>query len=245
MAGSDVAAREDGPDVPGTSVYVWGADRSAVNRAAQELVRRLGPRHVWLEAGDPANEGARSRRSASGGQTLAPRELVPSSSISDSELRSSLRPGDGRAVAAEERQFRALPEAVRAATVELRGRPGPRVLVIANADRLSPFDPDRRGLYGALVDYFTGLGITLIVTVTGHPLPDRSQFEYSVTPVASLPERYRSGIAVCQWGDCEDCLIKLHFPDRELACLGEISAAGPRASPEEKWKSGVAAHGTL
>ena len=241
MAGTDIAAREDGPDVPGTSVYVWGADRDAVNRAAQELVGRLGPNHVWLEAGDSATEGARSRNSASGVRTFAPRELVPSSSVSDSELRSYLRAGDGWAAAAEVRQFRALPEAVRAAAVELRGRRGPRVLVIANADRLSAFDPDRRGFYGALVEYFTGLGITLIVTVTGHPLSDRSQFEYSVTPMASLPERYRSGIAVCQWGDCEDCLIKLHFPNRELACLGEVSATGQRVPPAEKWKSGATA----
>jgi hypothetical protein len=225
-----------------TSVYLWGGDRGQLNATARVLARRLDPEYHWVEALEPVVArydgpvGPRFEVKA-GAQDLAVRPGVTSE-----RLWAYLRPrGQHRAVE-ELRDFLRLPDPLQSAVVSLLDskRSGPRVLVFANIDLVSALDRASRAFVGRMIEFLNSHDITLLVTAAGRPLLERVDFEYSLTLADSLPERFRTGAAVCQWGDCDTCLVR-RFPRDELVCilsLAQTLGLGPAAGP----LVGVASH---
>jgi hypothetical protein len=228
---------------PITSIYVWGSERATVNRAARRVARRLDPEFVWLEA-DAARGPPRSDSDGHPAESFAPRELLPRPGVPEEVLWTYLRPWGQRCRARELQDFLRMPEPVQCATASLLEREGTRVLVVANVDLLGSYDPDRRGFYGQFVEFLNSRGITLVVTSAARPQRERLEFEYSVTTPAELPERYRTTAPLCQWGDCNNCLVRSFFSEGELACSGQLAlqAFRTRAVEEGAQMPGFASH---
>ncbi len=223
---TDVALSDLGwtPGSVVTSVYLWGDDRPKVNAAARLLAGRLDPRFRWVEAGEEIDsEADLPTPTGSGPLVCSPRELVPRRGIRPEAVWRVLRPNGQRAAGLELLQFLRLPDPLQVAVSALLGQEGPRVLVVANIDRIEPFDRAHRGMFGQFLELLNRREITLIATTTGRPLLERIEFQYSVTIPTSLPRSVGATAAICQWGDCDSCFVQRFFSDNELVCISRLA----------------------
>lgn len=218
-----------------TSIYLWGSDRARLNATARILAARLDPEFHWVEAIPPDGAETGEPNAPSFSLAVGPKELVPSQGVSSERLWTYLKPRGQRRAAEDLQDFLRMPEPIQRAVASLleSKRSGPSVLVMANMDLVSPFDSDHPKFVGRFIEFLNSHDITLLVTATGRPLSERIEFEYSFTTSELLPERFRTDAAVCQWGDCTSCIVRL-FPQGELVCISRLASdparVGPRAS---------------
>jgi len=231
------------PPSPATSVYLWGPDRPRLNGTARRLAARLDPRFHWVEASGPDAEPTNVTAPAELSVVCDPRDLVPAPAVPAEMLWTQLRPRGQRRAVEELRDFLRIPEPIQAAVASLLGPAGraPRLLVLANVDRIAAFDHERPKFVGDFIEFLNSHAISLLVTSTGRPLLERIDFEYSLTTTDSLPEGFRAGGAVCQWGNCLDCLARC-FPASELVCLARLTNGPLSTSGRGSSLAGFASH---
>ena len=225
---------------PVTSVYLWGRERRLVNSAARVLALQLDPRFRWVTAADGPFAGDPETDPVPGEEDSLvhpARDLVPKGGVAPELLWSYLRPNGQRQYGHALNEFLRLPDPIQEAVGALLSREPPRVLVLANEDRVEVYDRAHQGLFGQFIEWLNSHEITLVVTSTGPPLLERIDFEYSITVPPDLPQGVRSALAVCQWGDCTNCIVKQFFPGGELQCAARAAATAREEEPPEPVES--------
>lgn len=197
-----------------TSLFFWGSDRIVLNQLAFHAARGADPDFVWLEirsASDP-----RPRGDPAGSGLIPPTNLV--------EVKAELlRPRLGRRTGALAKILDLDPRGglVREILPYLQfprflanvlggmlpvGRP--RVLAVANSDRISEFYPARRGLVRRFVRTIQRLDISLVVSYCGPPRRDFGAWDHlfelssaseSPTPAAAASLTCRRGAPSPAW----------------------------------------------
>lgn len=206
------------PEIPITSLYVWGEDRRSVNFAARLVCGGIDPQFRWVEAAPEPGEELEPSASSAPGLSRPPRDLLPSGGVRPELLWSFLRSNGQRGAGFDVSEFLRLPDPVQAAVGALLSRSPPRVLAVANVDILAEFDPAGSGFYGQFIEWLNSHEITLLVTSTGKPYLERIDFEYSVhVPLRDGREPLPS-VGFCQWGDCTNCLFRDRWTTDELRC---------------------------
>jgi len=216
---------------PVTSIYLWGRDRSHLNTTARVLAARLDPKFSWIEAIPPETSRGEEASAERFTLTCGPGELTPMPGVSPERLWAYLKPRGQRRAAAELEEFLRMPEPIQRAISSLLSseRSGPRLLVIANVDLVSAVDLGRPRFVSGFIEFLNSHDISILVTATGRPQLERIEFEYSFTTSESLPQRFRTDAAVCQWGDCDACIVRL-FPEGELVCISRL-VEDPTSNP--------------
>ncbi len=227
------------PTSPATSIYLWGSDRGRLNAAARKIARRLDPGYAWVEvdSGIPAEYGGATPAAVSVKDVL-PRP-APSATLFWSYLRSR---GQQRATD-DLREFLAMPDPIQSAvaTLLVPEAERPRLLVIANADRVCSAQPRGPWILRPYIEFLASHEISVMVTFAGRPCHHRAEYEYSLTTSDSLPEKFRSDAAVCQWGDCATCLVRLCAPN-ELVCSSKLWATQTTGPTAPDRRVGFASH---
>jgi hypothetical protein len=228
---------------PVTSMYVWGPNRSRVNAAARVVAERLDPGYQWLEVRVPEEPASEAAAGVAPHPVFEAEDLLPGRGVSAEWLWSYLKPQGQHRAASELEEFLRMPEAIQEAVRTLLDPAvaRPRVLVVANADLVCRLDPKRKGVMAPFIEFLNSREISFVVTATGCPCRDRAAFEYSVTISESLPEQFRTTAAVCQWGDCDACLVP-RFSREELVCSSRLWENLRRGSAKGACPVGWASH---
>ena len=185
-----------------TSLYAWGTDRSRLTRAVRAVAARIDPHFEWVEALGSPDVVSRPRS-----VSLDDRPRPTSRDL-------------GRCTTMAE------PALLPAPIARLLGRPAPRVLVVANVDRLETAESAGPTGVGSLVEPLNWLGITRLATHHGRPAADRIDFAYSLAETSTLPRLASKGSAlVCQWGSCDRCVVRERLGHGLVGCVGSILAA--------------------
>jgi hypothetical protein len=226
-----------------TSIYLWGSDRRRLNATARILAVRLDPEFHWVEAVETESDPVEGPIVPKFAVMCGPKELAPSSGISTERLWSYLKPRGQRRAGEELQDFLRMPEPIQRAVASMleSRKPGPRVLVLANLDLVSAIEDARPRFVGHFIEFLNSHDISLLVTATGRPLLERIEFEYSFTTSEALPERFRTDAAVCQWGDCSSCIVRL-FPQGELVCLSGLAKDPTFATTSGPGSPRIASH---
>jgi hypothetical protein len=189
---------------PATSIFLWGPDRRLLNQLVFHFSRQADPEFVWLEIKDPVGAPARGEPSAS--ELLRrdhlliaaqPPELRPETPVADPNAWSIVNAREPTHEIAKLKDFLTLPRAVQ----ELVGRTmvgsTPKILAVANSDRIATFYPETR-VVGSLVRLIEGLEISLFVSYCGGPRPDRFVFQrvFRVEPAPTPAEPF--GTLFCE-----------------------------------------------
>ena len=209
-----------------TSIYVWGSDRAEVNSAARRVAARLDRNYAWVQAAAPAEESFPEFPSGVKGRILPGTQLLPPPALSEERLWSYVRPSGPRQSGRDLLEFLRMSDPLQEAVAELLERPAPRVLALGNWDLLPDLPGQERRSWAGLIRFLKHNEISLIASAAGRPLPERIDFDYSIATPELLPSTVRGIAAVCQWGDCHDCVVNRFFPQDEVVCINRL-AAGP------------------
>lgn len=212
--------------LPGaTSIYVWGNERGTVNWTARRVAARLDRDYLWVQASDPVEECVPAGPVGRPGRSFPVPDLLPRPTVSAKRLRSYLKLTEGpddleRDLLAFFRMADPLQEAV----TDLLGRPLPRVLALGNLDLLPALAASHRSPWGGTFDFLRRHDVTLVASAIGAPRPERIDFEYSIATPEVLPRAVRGIAAVCQWGNCDDCVVNRLFPADEVLCIHRLAS---------------------
>lgn len=214
---------------PPTSLYVWGSDRDRLNQTARTLAGTIDPDFEWLEAVE-AHGPSHGPRATPVDPRAGPGPAASAGDVpeGDSKATDAGSQGSRGRVAGRLRELprvRPQPGLLPRPVARLLAHPPPRVLVVGNSDRLGRPEVGNPAGLGPLVDPLNWMGITLFATHQGRPDVERVGFEYSLAEVSALPRPAPKGLAlVCQWGNCEHCLVRERFGPFRVACFGSVLA---------------------
>ena len=216
-----------------TSVYVWGNEREEVNRVARRVAARIDPNYLWLRIADgatedPAGPGARTAE-------LPPPafEFAARPKVSEERLWSYLKARGQREPGRELLEFVQWPEVLQESFASLVARDPPRVLALGNSDLIpAPTNGERARIAARYIEFLNRHDVTLLVGHVGRPGPERIEFEYSIAAPGVLPNAVRGVGAVCQWGECSDCIVNRVFPPEEVVCISRL-ASGRSKHPDD------------
>jgi hypothetical protein len=172
-----------------TSIVVWGADRTEVNRVALAVARGLAPEYYWVDIQGPGPRRAELEPRPGGAEAaatpVAPEALAPNHTLGNARHWTLVVEPTGSPEAEELATHARLPDLLRR-LIEQRG-PGapPATLLLSNvdlgADRFYPSEPGtfRRGL-GAL----HRADVSVVATLGRAPRPNMEDFahEFRVDP---------------------------------------------------------------
>ena len=190
---------------PATSIFLWGEDRRLLNQLVFHFSRLVDPEFIWLEIQGAERGPARGEPSAS--ELLRrdhlliaaqPEQLRPETPVRDPNAWSIVNAGEPAREIGKLRDFLTLPRAVQ----ELVGRTvsgaTPKILAVANSDRIAGFYPAETKVVGSLVRLIEGLDISLLVSYCGGPGPDRFVFQrvFRVDPAPTPDEPF--GTLFCE-----------------------------------------------
>ncbi len=180
-----------------TSFFFWGEERTLVNQLVFHVARLSDPEFVWIEIRSASEPRPLGDPGAS--KLIAPERLV------------EVRPGDLRARAESDpglvakvatldgggrllrdlAPFVQLPHLVSTLVGHLVPSDTPRVVAVANADRISAIYPEGRGLVRRLLRALRHLNITLVVGYAGPGRRDTNAWDHvfrvNVDPSARGP----------------------------------------------------------
>jgi hypothetical protein len=220
----------EAPRAPGsaTSVYVWGEFRDEVNRLASRAAGRIDPSFAWVEVSDPESGGF-SLSAAERAITAPTPAFAPPPEVSADRMRTYLGQ-DGEPRAAQELQsFLRMSEPIQQAIGGLLERDSPRVLVVANLERLREFFCAEEAGPHPFIAWLNDREITLVASSTGGPLREGVHFDYLVTqPGATRTVPRPPVVAICQRGDANASFLQRVFRPHEIVCLSGLS---PSAQP--------------
>jgi hypothetical protein len=212
---------------PVTSFYVWGPTRGEVNRLALRIAQGLDSRFAWVEVSDGATVGV-SDDVPAGGIGAPTHAFRPPAGVSPDRMWTYLRP-NGQHRAAEELQgFLKMSEPIQQAIGQLLERDGPRVLVVANLERLQELFCSEVAGPHPFIEWLNAHEITLVASSTGEPLREGVHFDYLVTqPDATRAVARPPVIAICQQGDRNPSFVEEIFHPNEVVCLSGLSPSRP------------------
>lgn len=211
-----------------TSVYVWGHERSEVNSTARRVAARLDRNYEWVEALAPSEGTSASVPRGGPGLSLHRTELTPRPAVSEERLWSYVKPEGSGHFGRDLLEFLRMSDPLQEAVAGLLERPAPRVLALGNWDLLPDLPGADRRSWSGLIQFLKHNEVTLVAGAAGRALPERIDFEYSLATPDALPRSVRSIAAVCQWGDCRDCVVNRFFPTDEVICINRLTTGPPR-----------------
>jgi hypothetical protein len=220
MDGLGLLPVSPGAEAPATSIYLWGEGRRDVNYVARIVGRQVDPQFRWVEAAPAASTDEDALAAVGSASSPPAKHPVPDGAVRPELLWSFLLPHSQQLPGFDVNEFFHLPEPVQVAVGALLSRAPPRAVVVANVDVLEEFKAGELE-YGRFVEWLNSHEITLIVTAVGEPMLERIGFEYSVMVPSALGEGLRPYLAVCQWGDCTNCLFKQLSLEREVRCSSQ------------------------
>ena len=209
-----------------TSLYVWGQDRDEVNRLASRGAEALDPRFAWVQVSDPRAEESPTNTS---GNTISAsaREFAPPSGVSEQRMWTYLQPNGQHHDGQELDRFVRMSVPIQHAIEYLLQRGRPRVLVVANLERLQGIFCKDDAVPHPFVEWLNSHEITLVATSTGPPLHEGFFFDYSINQPDALPNLVRPPIvAIRQRGDEDTSFLQRIFSPHDL-----VSVDGPSSAP--------------
>lgn len=221
-----------------TSVYVWGSNRAEVNRTARRVAARLDPNYAWVQAEVASDEMASPPRALS----IPGPELVPRPAVAEQRLWTYLKAKGQQHVGRDLLDFVRLPEPLQVEVAGLLDRAAPRVLAFGNVDLVPASPGSERCVNGRLIEFLNSHEITLVVSAVGKPLPERIDFDYSIATPEVLPRAARGVSAVCQWGDCHDCIVQRILPPEEVVCVAQLVSWRSTEPSADVRRGGFASH---
>ncbi len=228
--------------IPVTSIYVWGEARAPTNGIARRVAERLDPKFTWVEAESSLELSAPTRAGSDHGTFVSPGSLSSESPVSEERFWSYLRPKGQHAVGRDVLEFVRMPDVLQTAILSLLEREPPRVLVLASLDRLLGGGMGAASRLGRYIEFLNAREVTLVAASTGRPGPERIDFDYSLTLPESLPADVRPLTAVCQWGECDRCVVENVFSPAEIVCIARLEPKRPVALGNGRWPAGFASH---
>ncbi len=207
-------ATDDPPSGSVTSIFLWGDDRPSVNYDARALARELDPQFRWVEV---STEEYGKHVTAEGFDSFLPSEFDPEAGR-EVLLWTYLIP-DRRRRRFDMNRFLQLPEPIQLAIGSMLSREPPRLLAVANVDRLGAYDPAGTGFYAEFIDWLNDHEITLMVTSVGGPQLERIDFEYSVQAPPPDSSGRNPALGICHWGDCSNCIFRELYESGRMRCL--------------------------
>ena len=190
---------------PATSVLLWGEDRRLLNQLVFHFSRLADPEFIWLEiqgagAGPVRGEPSATELLRRDHLLIAaqPEELRPEAPVRDPNAWSIVNAGEPAREIGKLRDFLTLPRAVQ----ELVGRTvsgaTPKILAVANSDRIAGFYPSETQVVGSLVRLIEGLDISLLVSYCGGPGADRFVFHRVFRVEAAPTPMEPFGTLICE-----------------------------------------------
>ena len=225
-----------------TSIYVWGASRSPTDEFARQVARRIDPRYAWIGTERPAEPSAHGLPGEAREVLVPPGPLSPVPPISEERFWSYLRAKGQRAVGRDVLEFVRMPDVLQTAILSLLEREPPRVLLLANLDRLLAGGPGAATLVGRYIEFLNAREVTLVAASAGRPGPERIDFDYSLTLPESVPADVRPPTAVCQWGECDRCVVENVFSPSEILCISRLEPRRSQSLGNGRWTTGFASH---
>lgn len=225
FGGVPPAARDPSEIV--TSLYLWGRDRDEVNRLASRAAEGLDAKFAWVQVSDSRVE--ESSTTTAGSAISAPAgEFAPASGISEQRMWTYLQPNGQRRDAQDLDRFSRMSQPIQQAIEHLLQRGGPRVLVIANLERLQGMFCKDDAVPHPFIEWLNAHEITLIATSTGALLHEGIFFDYSISqPDASATLTQPPMVAIRQRGDPDSSFLQRIFRPHDL-----VSVDGPTSAPE-------------
>ena len=211
------------------SVLFWGEDRRLVNQLLYHAARGFDPEFTWIDIAQLGRDPLPDEPVLSG--RISARHLVV---VRAEQLRPRGEPGPGTlestAPAASDAPdlglLRQLPAFVAPLLTGIFPSASPRVLAVANADRIEGYYPTAGNLGGRLIRLIGTIGVSLLVGYCG---PEREEFSRWDTifqlqgsePGAAPTLRLYRGTAMLGWPGTEpwplDRLSGFRERQRELA----------------------------
>ena len=208
-----------------TSLYFWGQNRDDVNRLASGAAQGLDPRFAWVEVSDPTVEEA-SAASPERAITAPALDFVPPVGVSEQRIWTYIQPAGQRRDAQDLDSFTRMSKPIQDAIEHLLQRTGPRVLVVANLERLQELFCKDDVVPHPFIEWLNAHEITFVATSTGSPLYEGVFFDYSINQPDATPNVARPPIvAIRQRGDPDSS-----FLERIFHPLGVVSVAGPSSA---------------
>lgn len=215
--------RESGDIV--TSLYFWGESRDAVNRLASRAAQGLDSRFVWVEVSDGTLE--KSSTGPSEREIAAPaRDFVPPPGLDEKRIWTYIQPAGQRREAQDLDRFTRMSKPIQEAIEHLLQRSSPRVLVLANLERLQDMFCKDDAVPHPFIEWLNAHEITLVATSAGSPLHEGVFFDYSINqPEATVGGAPAPIVAIRQRGDQDPRILERIFHP-----LGVVSVAGPSSA---------------
>lgn len=211
-----------------TSLYVWGQDRDEVNRLASRAAEALDSRFAWVQVSDP--QTAESATTNDGSSISAPpHEFVPPSGVSEQRMWTYLQPNGQRHDGEELDRFVRMSEPIQHAIENLLQRGAPRVLVVANLERLQGIFCKDDAVPHPFIEWLNEHEISFVGTSTGPLLHEGIFFDYSIHQPEALPNLVRPPlVAIRQRGVQDSSFLQRVFSPHDLVSVdGPSSAPGP------------------
>jgi hypothetical protein len=228
MRGAPAPRAAPAPDLV-TSLYLWGPNRGEVNRLASGAAQGMDPRFAWVEVSAPEVEEPPAD-SAERAIVAPTRAFAPPPGVSANRMRACLRQNRQRRAVQELQNFLKMSEPIQQAIGRLLERDGPRVLVVANLERLRGFFCEEEEGPHPFVQWLNAREITLVASSTGGPLREGVHFDYLATRPGAARTAPRSPVvAICQRGDPDSSFLQRIFRPHEVVCLSGLSPTTPPA----------------
>ena len=228
--------------IPVTSIYIWGGDRSPTDEVARLVAQRLDPTFTWIGTKHAPDRTGPSFPGEAREILVPAGTLASEPSISEERFWSYLRAKGQHTVGPDVLEFVRMPDVLQTAILSLLEREPPRVLVLANLDRLLAGGTGAASLISRYIEFLNAREVTLVAASTGRPGPERIDFDYSLTLPDSLPADVRPRAAVCQWGECDRCVVENVFSGSEIVCISRLEPRRPQALGNGRWTTGFASH---
>jgi hypothetical protein len=183
------------------SVFFWGENRTTVTALAVALALRTGAPLVWLEIRDPSGRkdeyesllGSRippSKRYI----TRSPEELAPELGASDMAVWKLVRADEPKETVSNLIDFLRLPTPVQELAAEMVPKRGWAVLLVTNADRITPLYPEELESTRAFTDALKRQGVKVVTAFSGPERKDRFVYDHVYRVEGPADAAWNSGL---------------------------------------------------
>jgi hypothetical protein len=215
-----------------TSIYVWTLKRDDANRLAARAAQELDPQFAWVEVLAAQREDPSASNSHRG--LAAPSaEFAPPPGVSGESMWTYLRENGQRRDGQELQKFTQMSEPIQQAIGKLLERAPPRVLVVANLERLREYFCAEEPGPHPFIEWLNAHEITLVASSAGGPLREGIHFDYMLTQPTPARHTPRPPlVAIHQRGDTDPNLLEQLFQPLEVVSLSGLSPSTVPMPPQ-------------
>ena len=212
-----------------TSLLFWGPHRYPLNRMLVALSRRVDPGFLWLEIQDsgvppePGEPSTTGELGSPGLHAIAQADSLAWGTTSPSETAG--RPRRAHHGSSASGSVEDLPSPLRDLIERVRPGKGPRVLSMANMDRLCSGLPGAPELLRRLLDVARSRGIILITSATSIPPSERSVFDHVLHVTAPAHHPWTESVVEVDKGPLAALVVE-RTPVRALAPFAREFSGG-------------------